>query len=292
MQAATMNATDKTPEFHEMMTLREFVDSRKGRYADNATLFTLLQFPKAVSELTAKLDEMGFRRFSSLGNGIHALAFHTTENQIVRISRITDEEGGERPNHPAILKAITRKKITIGDNDFLIEVLPKVRTEGPEFENALCPVDGKLRMVLNYSGYSARDLGVKGNVGLMDMVVDDEIITLPVLIDCGLLTHKVSNVPNPVLVQWLDREGNWLQDYYDPRKQPSGVITEAEHEWFKKLQNGRDSTMKKMMDAGAYSVHIRDAFLRAELRAEGGDISFADALKAEHAQMLSKPGRT
>lgn len=205
----------------------------------------------ARGEMGAALADMGFRHFRFLGTGTYSLVLHTTDNQVVRIFD-TQFAPAQRPLHPAILQPISSTPVHAGKHSFIVEVLPKVRTDNVSKEDI-----GMLEKVFRRSGISVHDLDLSGNVGYIR--VNDRDI--PVLVDAGaaktledvrkerqrimkpydvyrgvatpytdMEIKRIEALMAPAgsqvdLQPWLAADGSWLQHQFETRRTASDVIT-------------------------------------------------------------------
>lgn len=255
---------------------------RLGRTDDCSLLRELKKNPKLSKNLEEGLAELGFRRFSPIGIGAYSLAMHTTENQVVRIFRPSAQNKLERPYHPAILQPIQTRAYGEGDAQVVIEILPKVRTKGVT-ENHIAT----LNKALMRSGFSVMDIGKAGNVGLMD--VDGR--SVPVLIDPGAC-RKIAQ-PNPgilYLKRWLDADGQWLQNKFEPRREPSNVVTGAELRNIRKVltaEGERESQTAIAIETGLYRDEFETVYRRAMAK-HNVDTSFSELVAREGEDVLRR----
>ncbi len=271
---------------------------KRGAVAD--ILWCMEQNPKMLVDLQKSLGDMGFRQFEYLGAGIHAVGLHTTEGQVVRLSREMMDVS-ERPLHPAILQPIMTRRIKAGGESVLLEVLPRVRTEGV--------TDAQQQMVykaLQKSGWHVGDVEKKGNVGIMELGGRE----VPVLVDAGrvevFLDKKVDNDEH--LKPWLDDKGQWLQKAFDPRTAVSGVVDRAGLNHVERALRGKKSmgdhvaslrqwkdvdtrrqsqTVAAIREDGMYPEQLAQLYERAAAKFEDsiGGPNFSEVLKAERALM-------
>ncbi|NCY24959.1 MAG: hypothetical protein EBX37_08850 [Alphaproteobacteria bacterium] len=202
----------------------------------------LMKYDDGLVKATANaLADMGFRKFRFLGAGGLSLVLDTTENQVVRISaRDMVGDNGLRPRHPAILQPIFRKRMSHGlplpgdRHTLILEVLPKVRTEGVTQQHA-----AQVEDALRKSGYEVEDMFAIDNVGrkIRDEsghaiyrtcnigLIDIDGKSVPVLIDPGLIRRCRRTARNDEhLKPWLDDKGRWLQQVFEDRTAPTNVI--------------------------------------------------------------------
>jgi hypothetical protein len=273
---------------------------------------------RLLNTLTKELSNMGFRKFSYLGAGDNSLVLETTENQLVRICLQGMGENGLRPDHPAILQPIVRQIIHQGipfdRHTLMIEVMPKVRTQGVEAHHAALLEEG-----LKKSGYILDDMyeiDAKNpfgkrirdkagnpvyrttNIGLID--VDGK--TAPVLIDTGRIRKiKRTAKDNTHLAPWLDADGTWLQKKFDPRIEVTNVINGKELKHVDELLKGPkpflarlhikpdarpvSQTVEAMVKDGMYRDEVAQLYKRAYDRLDKDGTNFSELLLEERQKM-------
>jgi hypothetical protein len=262
-----------------------------------------------MTDVTAALDAMGFRRFRLLGSGHFSLAMETTDNQIIRLTYYRAEHLKEnRPEHPAILQPITVTSISGRDNPregIIIEILPKVKTAGVT-EHHL----DMLEAALTTSGISVHDIRKKANVGLME--IDGKEI--PVLIDPSVaVTTAPLTESQQHLEPWLAPDGTWLQKIYEPRTAPTNVIPKTVADTVEAVTRGprplldralgkigvrRDSrrmsqTASAIKEDGMYGDQLATLYQRTTDRVNGASnqIPFSQLLEEERRKMNEEQER-
>ncbi len=215
MQAKLDKVQGTSGRFSEVMA--KCIDTNWPRRCGTVSIFE--EEPRVLAEVEKKLGQMGFRHFDYVGRGVNAVALHTTEDQILRISFDGDDQRKERPLLPGILQPIATHVIKSGQARVRVEVLPRVRTEGVTQEQR-----GSLADALLASGWHVGDIDKPGNVGLIE--VKGKIV--PVLVDPGCLvpTDWKKRDNDTHWKPWLDDSGAWLQSCKDSRGAASGLVTD------------------------------------------------------------------
>jgi len=182
----------------------------------NHILNTFHKRPKLLADVAGILDELGSRDLEFLGKGKSSLALLNADNQVIRIYNKSSERI-RRPYHPAILQPIKTIHLRRGLSHLVIEILPKVLTEGVTAEHV-----SMVNEALYRSGISVGDLGMDGNVGLLPLKDGRKI---PVLIDPGCARQFMKPHDGiEHLKDWLAEDGSWLQKQYDSGRDSPGVI--------------------------------------------------------------------
>jgi hypothetical protein len=258
-----------------------------------------------LKDTEAALNDMGFRRFHFLASGGTGFALDTTENQVVRVTMKRPSERGDRPEHPAILRAISSRIITTRAStgkkhslEIIIEVLPKVRTEGVTEEHIRM-----LEGALAKSGLSVQDIRKQGNVALIEVGGRE----VPVLLDAGMVRkdNRQAESGTDHLKPWLRDDGTWLQRQYEPRTTPSNVVDGPALSRMESVLRGprplhdqalgligvkRDSrrqseTIKAIIEDGMHPDQLAALYERAAARPEVKGVTFSDRLREERDAM-------
>ncbi|MBY0406514.1 MAG: hypothetical protein K2Q01_02390 [Rickettsiales bacterium] len=236
---------------------------------------------EAAREMERQLGDMGFRYFRFLGVGNFSLALHTVDDQVVRIfaKQPTTED---RPVHPAILQPIAVRQFTVGEREYVIEVLPRVRTNRIGWGDAR-----RVKKALEESGIRVFDVKREGNIGYVRVDGKD----IPVLVDAGeakyLPDYEKRKTRTAHLKPWLSADGIWLQHKADGRTMPSGVVNGEELanvEWGTGYYAGRPEgqTAGAIRDDGFYVAQVETMYARALEKLERSpNANFSELLKAE-----------
>ncbi len=290
----------------KLQTLSEIVREREA-FPQPMTLRLMQGVPEVLHDVEARLAEMGFRRFGWLAGGGGAVALETTENQVVRISQEGYSERTDRVEHPAILKPIARQVFEsevhvkghkrgkkLNTYTMIIEVMPKVRTEGV--------TEAHIKMLedaLENSGLYVQDIRKKGNVALLE--VDGKEV--PVLLDAGAAREGARKAEGDAhLAPWAG-----VQAKFEARETPSDVIDGAQARIVEKVMRGPKSfkdralgwvgvtqdsrresqTRLAITEDGLYGKQLAELYSRAAAKTDDTS-NFSDALKAERALMQAE----
>ncbi len=242
--------------------------------------YMLVENRELLAHVQQKLADMGFRRFEFIGAGTVAMAMHTTRDQVVRIGPENDDYTLERPIHPAILQPICTEHIRFQGHAIRVEVLPKVRTEGVTPNHLR-----RLKEALRLSNLEVLDLGVKGNVGLMDVGGQ----SVPVVIDPGAL--KVINKNLPVISRgehlflWMDDRNRPLQEDFERRKRPRHVVDAEALETVEQVMRGPRSMADRVAHTTGRPDHRRVSQTVEAVREDG---LYPDQLKELYTRAMAK----
>lgn len=255
--------------------------------------------PGLQRAMEQELDALGFRHFSYVGAGEFALALHTVDNQVVRLCDGLFER--ERIKHPAILQPIDTHRFSVDGKEYMIEVLPRVRTDNVKKNDS-----EKVKRALELSGIEVFDVRKAGNVGYIDVNGKD----VPVLVDAGMARYserlrcEQQKHDTGHLSEWIGKDGVWLQHKLEKRTKPSGVITGeqlAEMEWgMGKYQQGADAddrkgpsqTLGAISEDGFYAVQVEKMYAEAVKKLDAQpDANFSDLLKAERKTLKTERDR-
>lgn len=234
----------------------------------------------ARAEMVRTLGDMGFRHFNYVGTGNFSLVLNTTDNQVVRVYKKTSGTK-DRPVHPAILQAIATREFNVGEKEYVIEVLPKIRNTRAGFQDC-----EKVNAALLKSGIRVSDYNAPGNIGYIRVRGEN----VPVLLDPGMAEYlpeyNQKKDATEHLQPWLAADGSWLQHMVEERSKPSGVITGDELKNVERVTGKRRGRVGQTATAiakdGFYQPEVEAMYARAMYKLDRNPTeNFSDLLKAE-----------